>query len=217
MLPFLCTTFLASCLTSQKVDKQVAKQYSDSPKMKKRKQENSISVTSALTSASEQVSTTETKTSNMLPLLVYWQWNYTNTCTLNPQIPINNFTATVNNYAGKGLKAKLAGQSLALSVDKIPNQFRILDKAHLIFFGYAIGWDNVSLKSLDMEMIVSYRVLKDNQETKKGTITIPAFNDKKPLGMFKSWKKATSEYLSQYDENITSMSRLVMEKLASEL
>ena len=60
-------------------------------------------------------------------------------------------------------------------------QFAIDYKAHLIFFGYAYGWDNVSIKATDMEMIVSYRVLKDNAEIKKGSIAIPAFNDKKKL------------------------------------
>ena len=217
VLVIFSTTLFASCLTSKKVDRQVAKQYSDVPETKKKKQTDNISITSSLTSTNGQISTTETKTSNMLPLIVYWKWDYTNTCTLNPQIPINNFITTVNSYANKGLKAKLAGQSLELSVDKIPNKFQILDKAHLIFFGYAFGWDNVSMKALDMEMAVSYRVLKDNLETKKGTILIPSFDDKKPLGMFKNWKTATNEYLTQFDENISTMSKLVVDKLINEL
>lgn len=68
-----------------------------------------------------------------------------------------------------------------------------------------------------MEMIVSYRILKDNVKTKKGTISIPNFDDKKPLGMFKNWKIATSEYLSQFDENISTMSKLIVDQLMSEI
>ena len=217
VLLIFSTTLFTSCLTSKKVDRQVAKQYSEVPEVKKKKQGDNISITSSLTNANGQISTTETKTSNMLPLIVYWKWDYTNTCTLNPQIPINNFINTVNSYANKGLKAKLSGQNLELSVDKIPNKFQILDKAHLIFFGYAFGWDNVSMKALDMEMTVSYRVFKDNIETKKGTVSIPNFDDKKPLGMFKNWKTATGEYLTQFDENISTMSKLVVDKLVAEL
>lgn len=217
ILAALIAASFTSCLNSKKVDRQVAKQYSDVPEVKKKKQPDNISITSTLAPVGAQTSTTETRTSNMLPLIVYWKWDYTNTCTLNPQIPINNFIATVNNYANKGLKSKLAGESLELSIDKIPNKFQILDKAHLVFFGYAFGWDNVSLKGLDMNMVVSYRVLKDNVEMKKGIISIPNFDDKKPLGMFKSWKTATGEYLTQFDENISTMSKLVVDKLVAEL
>lgn len=217
ILAVLIASLFTSCLNSKKVDRQVAKQYSDVPEVKKKKQTDNISITSTLAPIGTQISTTETRTSNMLPLIVYWKWDYTNTCTLNPQIPINNFIATVNSYAKKGLKSKLAGENLELSIDKIPNKFQILDKAHLVFFGYAFGWDNVSLKGLDMNMVVSYRVLKDNVEMKKGIISIPNFDDKKPLGMFKSWKTATGEYLAQFDENISTMSKLVVDKLVAEL
>lgn len=217
MLLIFSTALFTSCMTSKKVNREVAKQYSSVPELKKKKVGESIIYYSSLPTMGVQISTTETKTSNMLPLLVYWKWDYTNTCTINPQIPINNFITTVNSYSNKGLKNKLAGQNLELTIDKIPNKFQILDKAHLIFFGYAVGWDNVSMKALDMETTVSYKLLKDNVATKTGIITIPNFDDKKPLGMFKNWKTATSEYLSQFDENITSISKLVVDKLVTEL
>lgn len=215
ILFIVSSLFLTSCLTSKKVDKQVAKQYTDNQQIQKKKQNDIISVTSSLSSGNNQISTTETKTSNVLPLLVYWSWNYKNTCTLNPQIAVNNFTTTV--LANKGLRAKLNGQKLELSVEKIPNKFIIDDKAHLIFVIYAFGWDNVSIQTENTDMVVSYRVLKDNIEIKKGIITIPYDSDKMNLGMFKSWKRATSEYLDQYNANITSMSKLLVEKLVKEI
>ena len=210
-------TILTSCLTAKKVDKQVAKQYADKQQGQKKKQNDLISITSPLISTDNRISTSETKTSKMLPLLLYWSWDYKNTCTLNPQIPINNFTATVLNYSGRRLNDKIKGQKLELVVDKIPNQFAIDDKAHLIFFGYAFGWDNVSIKAESMDIVVSYSLSKDNVELKKGVISIPNFNDKRNLGMFTSWKKATTEYLDQYDQNIATLSKLVVDKLVNEL
>ena len=68
-----------------------------------------------------------------------------------------------------------------------------------------------------MEMIVSYRILNDSGEVKKGIISIPGFDDKKPLGMFKNWKTATSEYLTQFDENISTMSKIIIDKLVAEI
>jgi len=216
-LSLIGMVILTGCLTAKKVDKQVAKQYADKQQGQKKKQNDLISITSPLISADNRISTSETKTSKVLPLLFYWSWDYKNTCTLNPQIPINNFTATVLNYASRRLNDKLKGQKLELVITRIPNQFAIDDKAHLIFFGYAFGWDNVSIKAESMDMVVSYKLLKDNSEIKNGVISIPNFDDKRNLGMFTSWKKATAEYLDQYDQNIATLSKLVVDKLVSEL
>ena len=212
----ICATTFTSCLTAKKVDRQVAKQYADRQQPKK-KESNLISVTTSLTGAGDQISATETKTSHLLPLFFYWSWDYKNTCTLNPQIPINTFTTTVMTYANRGLKDRIKGEKLQLIINKIPNKFAFDDKAHLIFFGYAFGWDNVSIKAENMDMVVSYILSKDNLEVKKGVIAIPNFNDKRNLGMYTSWKKATSEYLDQYDQNIATLTKLVVDQLVKEL
>ena len=138
-----CSIILTSCLTAKKVDRQVAKKYYEiSPSKKKQTKEN-ILITSKLITSDSKISTSETKTSHVLPLIIYNQFNYTNTCTLNPQIPINNFTSTVLSASNKSLRDKINGQTLELSVEQIPNIFAIDDKAHLIFFGYAVNWDDV--------------------------------------------------------------------------
>jgi len=216
-LSVLCISVLSSCLTAKKVDKQVAKHYADSQPLQKKKQNDLISITSGLIATNDHISNSVTSTSNMLPLLVYWSWDYKNTCTLNPQIPVNNFTATVLNYGSRRLSSKLNGQRLELVITSIPNQFAINDRAHVIFFGYAVGWDNVSIKAERMEIVVAYKLFKDNAETRSGVISIPNFNDKRNLGMFTSWKKATAEYLDQYDQNITTLSKLVVDRLLTEL
>ena len=216
-LLIVSSLILTSCLTAKKVDKQVAKKYGEISQTKKKQLNDNIIITSSLITSDNTISTSETKTSNVLPLIIYNQWNYTNTCTLNPQIPINNFISTVQTSASKNLKDKISGQKLELSVDKIPNIFAIDDKAHLIFIGYAFGWDNVSIMSNKVDMIVSYKLLKNGIETKKGVITVPYIYDKQKLGMFKNWKTATAEFLQQYDLNITEMSKSFVQKLATEL
>lgn len=212
-----CSIILTSCLTAKKVDRQVAKKYDEISQSKKKQTKENILITSKLITSNNKISTSETKTSHVLPLIIYNQWNYTNTCTLNPQIPINNFTSTVLSASGKGLREKIIGQTLELSVEQIPNIFAIDDKAHLIFFGYAVGWDDVSIMSDKVDMVVNYTLLKDGAEIKKGSITVPYVYDKQKLGMFKSWKKATDEFLDQYDLNITEMSKSFVKKLATEI
>lgn len=212
-----CSLIITSCLTAKKVDRQVAKQYEEISQTQKKKSNENIFVNSELITSDSKIYTSETKTSHVLPLIIYNQWDYKNTCTLNPQIPINNFISTVHAAANKGLRDKISGQKLELNVVKIPNIFAIDDKAHLIFFGYAFGWDDVSIMADNIDMVVTYKLSRDNAEPEKGTITIPYIYDKTKLGMFKSWKKATAEYLEQYDSNITEMSKAFVQKLMMQI
>ena len=164
---------LTSCLTAKKVDRQVAKKYDEISQNKKKLTKENILITSKLITSDSKISTSETKTSHVLPLIIYNQFNYTNTCTLNPQIPINNFTSTVLSVSSKSLRDKINGQTLELSVEQIPNIFAIDDKAHLIFFGYAVVWDDVSIMSDKVDMVVNYKLLKNGSEIKKASITVP--------------------------------------------
>lgn len=218
-LPLLIAAMLlfTSCINSKKLNKQTAKQYGEIVQPQKKKLSENILITSNIITSDNRISTSETKTSHVLPLIIYNKWNYKVTCTLNPQIPINNFITTVQTVANKGLRSKITGEKLEISVDKIPNIFAVNDNAHLIFFGYAFGWDDVSIMADNIDMVVTYKLSKDNAEIKKGTITVPYIYDNKKLGMFKSWKKATSEYLEQSDLNITEMSKSFVQKLVAQL
>jgi len=152
-------------------------------------------------------------------LLFYWQWDYKNTCTLNPRIAINDFSTTVGSYAGKkGLKQKLHGQRLQLSVDQVPNTFAIDDKGHMIWVLYAFGWDDLTVQPQKTELVVSYKLLQpDGTEVKKGVITIPDSDKGVQLAMFQSLRKKTGQYLDQYDAQLTVMSKAVVDKLMLEL
>ena len=170
-------------------------------------------------SMGNQLSTTEKRTSDLLPLLFYWQWDYKNTCTLNPQIAINGFTSALTLYAGHGLRQKLNGQRLELTIEKIPTRFAIDDKGHLIWvLIYAFGWDRLTVQPEENLMVVSYKLTKeDNTVVKSGTINIPSTDRKLVLGMYQSLKKKTFQYLDQYNSSITLMSKSLVDKLVAEL
>jgi hypothetical protein len=218
---FLFSAFLClfqSCLGPKKINKWVAKQYGEVPAPNKPKADL-IKITSNMPSMDNRLSTTEKKTSDLLPLLFYWQWDYKNTCTLNPQIAVNNFTSTVMSYSNKGLKQKLNGRRLELTIEKIPTRFAIDDKGHLIWvILYAFGWETLTLQPEDDIMVVSYKVFNtDNSLSSSGSINVPNTDKKLSLGMLQSLKKKTFQYLEQYDASISSMSKTFVDKLNSEL
>ncbi|MBS1917309.1 MAG: hypothetical protein JST87_13610 [Bacteroidetes bacterium] len=219
LVSFSLTIFFSSCLGPKKINKWVARHYDPSSMQLPKKKIDYLTVTTSLTGADIKMSETEKKTSGLVPLLFYWQYDYKNTCTLNPKIPVANFTSTVISYANsKGLKHKLNGRQVELSIDRIPNVFAVDDKGHLIWvIIYAFGWDVFTVQPQTDDMVVSYRILQDGTEAKKGVITIPNKDKTLTLKMFQSLRKKTWQYLDQYDENITVMSKRVIDQLITEL
>lgn len=213
----ILTIIFSSCLTSKKLDKFVAKQYNDEIPKEEKRNSSDINVFTSLDVSSPIISTTDTRTSNMLPLLFYWQWDYKNTCTLNPAIAINEFKNIIFKQASKSLTQKLNGQKLEIKIEQVPNIFSFDDKAHLIWIIYAFGWDKISVQPDVKDLIVSYKILKDNQTVKEGKIIVNNTEKNKGLRFFQSWRSAVSEYVVQYNDDVTSMSKSFVNKLQQEL
>ncbi len=206
----------SSCLTPKKMDKFVASQYSNQlPKARKMRAD--IVVSSAVRSPSNDISATTKKTSNFLPLIVYWQCDYRHTCTLNPAIALSSFTNTLNTLTTKGLADKLNGQRLELTVEQIPIAFSLVEKARMVWLLYAFSWGKIYMEPDFKDLVVSYKLIQDETPVKTGKISIKGDAHNKGLRFFQSWKSATSEHLADYNANITAMSRAFVNKLVEEL
>jgi hypothetical protein len=219
VLPLLILVFfITSCIGPKKINKWVSKQYSESMDATPKMQNDYLSITSGLVSTGTAASVTTKQTKHVLPLIVYWQMDYINTCTLNPQIPVTTFTTTALSYANtKGLKQKLNGQKIELRIDKIPNSFILNDRGHIIWVVYAFGWDDINFKPGNGAMEVNYTILKDNKAIKKGAVSIANSDEGLEMKKMHSIKDATYQYLDQYDENIRSLSKKVIDKIITEL
>jgi len=218
LLIITITILLTGCLGPKKINKWVDGRYGESNNFKSKSQSDYLSVTSPLITTDQKSSSTKKETKNMLPLLFYWQYDYVNTCTLNPNIPINTFKSAVQSYSNaKRLKQKVGGQKIELTINKIPNLFVINDRGPIIRVIYAVSWDNVTFQPDNTDMDVSYKIMKDNIETKKGSVTVS--NTVKILGLkyLQSIKKITGQYLDQYDENIKLMSKQVVDQIIAAL
>src|SRR5687768_1398114 len=100
---------LSSCISPRKMDRHVSQHYGDQiPKLRKSIPE--ITITSPLTTDLKEISNTLKKTSQVVPLVFYWSFDYRHTCKLNPAIPVNNFANTINSTAGKQLRQKIEGK-----------------------------------------------------------------------------------------------------------
>ncbi len=213
---FICA--LTSCLGPRKIDKWVAKHYQDQPIDAPKHKSEQITFISKLPSMGALPSQTEKSRSYMLPLLFYWHYDYSWSCTLNPDLPVNNFESAVIANAGHGLKQKLGANHLELTIQQLPHAFMLDDNGHIIWVIYAFGWEVITVKPQPTDMVIGYRLLNaNNEEVKTGTITIADPNRTKPLKWFHSLKNTTWQYLEQYDANTAAMSKSVVNKLVTEL
>jgi hypothetical protein len=216
ILMFISLTFLTGCLTSKKMDSFVADQYNGEIPREQKKKKLDITVLSNIPSGSN-ISTTVQKNSNVLPLIFYWQWDYRHTCNLNPTIGVTNFANAIHSFPNNSLSSKLNGQTLELTVEQIPSAFAIVDKAHVIWVIYAFSWDKIYVEPEVKDLVVSYRLLQNNSTTKAGKISIKNNEENKEIRFFQSWKSATTEYLEDYNADITNMTKTFINKLVEEL
>ena len=215
---FSVVFLLAGCLSSRKLDGFVAGQFNNELPKPDKKKNPDISVASSIQFESGDISSSSKKTTNFLPLLLYWQYDYRHTCKLNPAIGVNYFRKTLMLQANKGLNQKLNGRQLELSVDQVPGAFSLTDKGRIIFLViYAIQWHKIYIEADNKHLIVSYKLLDKGVPVKTGKINVKSIVKDQKIRFFQSWKSATSEHLGQYNVDVAEMTRNFVNKLVLEL
>jgi hypothetical protein len=220
LLGIVILMFLTSCYSPKKLDKYIGAHYEDnfSPKIKSPKSFITIKTTDNITDG-DNISITTKEKSSMLPLLFYFQWHYSHVSNLNQSIPLNNFSTSVLNYANsQGLKTKLNGKTVELTVESVPHIFSFEDKGWIAWVIVAhFGVDKLYFAPDKKDLVVKYRVLQGTTEVKTGVITVPnsdkVYNDK----FFQTLKKMTDKYLDQYDASINQLGKDFVDKLMVEL
>lgn len=157
--------------------------------------------------------------SQFIPAVLYWQWENTIKCVLHPSIPANTLMSSIVNYANEiSLKEKLHGNQIEISIQKIPNSFmyRNTGNAIILIFGY-ITYGLEAIYPQTQNLTVTYRVLKENQEVKKGTISINNDEDQPVRNIWKSTKKFTWNYIDQYNLSIETLGKQLVEKLSTQI
>jgi hypothetical protein len=215
----ICLLCLSGCFTPAKLDKWVAHDYQDVSLTPVKSKLDYLGVTDTIPSLDNRVSSSVKKSGKLLPLLFYWHQDYKYICTLNARIPVNNFITAFTAYAGsKRLKQKLNGRRLELTINNVPHVLTLEDNEHMIWFIlYAYSWTYLDILPGSDDLVLSYKIIDGGSDAKDGTIIVPDANKRLRVKMFQSPKKAIGEYLEQYNDNITAMSRKAVDKLITAL
>jgi len=162
------TMSLNSCIGPKKIDKWISEeQYGETTTSIKPKA-NYFTIASPLVTADTKTSNSAKENTQVLPLIFYWQIDSKISSTLNPKVPMNLFVSSFTTYANsKGLKQKLNGQKLEMTIDKMPTTFSFHDDFRDINLLLAqIHWEKIYLLPEKADMTISYKLTKDNGETK---------------------------------------------------
>ncbi len=207
---------LFSCVTPKKMDAWIG-EYQSVPN--KFKSSDYIIIKTENISHSDSASVSQKGESKFIPAIFYWKSQQSVLSNLNPNIPVNNISSTIINYANaKGLKKKLNGQKIELSLGKVPSVFTMTHKYQMFFFVvFYVQSEYFYLTPQKQDITVAYRILNDNSETKKGTITVADPSKKINQKIFQSVKKMTWTYLDQYDITLKDMSKELVDKLLLQL
>ena len=107
---------------------------------------------------------------------------------------------------------------LELTINKIPATFSLHQDDRVYYFIlFYINSENIYLLPEKKELTIGYKITRSNSEIKTGELTIPDQNKIQKTRFMESMKKATSEYLSEYDDNIRAMAKTAVDKLLTDL
>lgn len=208
---------LSGCLTPKKMDGWI-EQY-EGGFTTKLKTSDYITIKTPELPKSDVPSVSQKGKYKLVPALVYWKSERSVISTLNPYIPVVNINSTILQYANtKKLREKLNGQKIELSISKVPSVFTLIDRYQMIFFVlYYVHWEKIFISPQRQDLVITYRILNGNVETKKGIITVKDPSVPRNLKFLQSVKKMTWNYLEEYDNIIKAMSKDFVDKLLLEI
>ena len=213
----IITLSVCSCMTPKRIDKYIGQEYGNTA-ANKRKQSDYITVNYPKGST-EITSLTYKRKVKILPLLLYWKYEYGTNSTLSSNIPAWYFHSALLPYANaKGLRQKLNGNKLELTIKKMPTSLSVVYKGWMVFIlFYNIHYEHVIIDPEMEDMVVAYRVMDGTTEVKNGTISLKDYNRRVNPRIYRSFKKTFWEYLDTYNENCQKLSKDLVDQLIKEL
>jgi hypothetical protein len=205
---------LSSCF-SAKTDKLIGRYYGNQLPVPDKKKKNSITVINSEHDNIPVISTTTHKTVHVLPILLYWQFEYQRNSLLNSQIPVTFISDVIYAYSNKKLIDKIADKQLELTIEQTPVSFSFIDKSHLVI--PVVSWDFIYLHPDKNDLVISYRLLNHAVTEKTGRIMVKSRFNNEGIRYFESLRKALNNYLGDFEANLKIMSKEMMNKLADEL
>ena len=214
ILTILTITLLTSCIGTKKFTGFVEPKFQD--KQTSSTNDNIMFDLTGLENKAVSVTSTKVK-SQFIPAILYWQWNNTIKCEVNPAIVGQSFQENFLQYSDTlKVQEKLQGRKLEMKIEKIPNSFVYTHKGNsvILIIAYTVS-DLEAIFPQEQDLVVSYKLTQNGSTIKEGRLT--ATNKDQPIkNVWKSTKKFTWLYIDQFKQNNKIMTKEIVEKLMTE-
>ena len=192
-----------SCVSSQKYGTYVEQKIKAEP-LQEVAQKDWLIVNTPVT---EQKGSNYTKVIySFIPALVYWGWNSTIACELDPQTTAAYVKRGIYEAADKlDLQNRLAGRQLVIDIERLPGQFLYENKGNTIFLIFAhVTTGEEAISPRPTNLMVRYTLLEDGAVVASGEGLVK--NEEQRLrNVWKSTKKFTWLYLDQFEKEANRM------------
>ena len=216
---FLFPLLLISCIGTAKFNRIVFQKFSGLPKINEQNTNNFILIqTDKLDNLDDLLVKSEKLKSFFIPAILYWGWNNTIKCELNPLSVASRFNSSLVSYANSiDLQRTLNGQRLEISIESIPNSFIYFLKGGLLLirnFGVLSNYEDIVPEK--QELRFSYKLITRTNEIKTGTITIDC-NDQPVINTWGPTRKFIGEYINIYNGDLTSLSKDAVDNILTDI
>lgn len=210
-------TFLlmASCISTNRLTGYVEPKFQETKTLLIN--DNFVFDFSDLKHKSSPVLSTKIK-SFFIPAILYWGWNKTIKCEIDPNIVGQSFQESFLYFADSlKLQEKLQGRKLEIKLEKIPNSFVYTHKGNAIIFIYAYTVSDIEAIFPQVQNLwVSYRLILDGKIIKEDELSATN-NAQSIMNDWKSTKKFTWFYVDQFKKNNKSMTLEIVNQLLIEI
>lgn len=143
---------------------------------------------------------------SFIPALVYWGWNSTISCELDPGTAAASVRRGMYQAANSlNLQERLGGRQLVVDIRQTPGQFMYENKGNIIFLIFAhITSVEETIAPRPTDLVLHYQLLENGAVVASGEGLVK--NTQEPLrNLWKSSKKFTWLYLEQFDQEASRM------------
>jgi hypothetical protein len=155
---------------------------------------------------------------SFIPALVYWGWNSTISCELDPTTSADFVKRGMYQAANDlNLQERLGGRQLVIDIRQAPGQFMYENKGSVVYLFVAhitTGSETIAPRPTNLEL--HYQLLENGAVVASGTGTVK--NEQEKLrNVWKSSKKFTWLYLDQLEREAGRMGEESLKKILLEL
>jgi len=149
-----------------------------------------------------------------IPALLYWEWNSTIACDIDPVFVRNYFEKAIYKAADSlGMRDNLGNRKVTINLTDLPGKFLYENKGTTMIFIFAYSVSTLEgISPSRTNLVAEYSIQNETETTDEGQITVQ--NLEMPLpDIWNSTKKLTGKYLDKYKVEIERMSTELVEEI----